>query len=208
MPGLQNNKSTLDFLGTLGTTDKGDVGLSNVARGLVDLAQFLIEEATENLQKNGNIATGETASSMKIVNADLNAPVMSLDVEILSTYKFLDQGVKGTEGGQGKYQFKTKKPSRKMVAAILRWMRKRAAGGRIKYRAVSKNEKKNQRIRKTLNSAQDRKSLAYAVATSIKKRGIKRTLFFSKAVRDTQKAQGKFLAEGLKLDIIESLKTN
>lgn len=206
MPGLQNSKSTLDFLGTIGTTDRGDsLLLNNTARALVDLAGFLIETATDNLQKKGNMATGETASSMKIKNLDLTAPKMSLDVEILSTYKFLDQGVKGTEGGSGRYQFRSKKVGKKMAMAILRWLKRRAAGGRTKYRAVSKNERKNKKIFKAVSSAKSREALAYAVATSIKKKGIKRTLFFTNAIKATQKEQKKMLGAALKVDIINSL---
>src|SRR4249920_254290 len=119
MPGLQNTKGTLNFLGTLGTVDRGDeLPLNNTAKGLVELAGFLIETATDNLQKKGNIATGDTASSMKIVNLDLQGVKKSLDVQILSTYKFLDQGVKGTEGESGKYYFKTKHQGKKAQQAI------------------------------------------------------------------------------------------
>lgn len=204
MPGLQNKKNTLDFLGTIGSSDRGDA-MPATAKALVELAGFLIETATDNLQKKGNMATGQTASSMKIVNLDLAAPKMSLDVEILSTYKFLDMGVKGVDGGAGKYAFKTKFVSKKMALAILKWLKKRSAGGRVKYKAVSKNERKNKRLNKIVNAAKSRQTLAYAIAGSIKKKGIKRTLFFTNAVKATQKETKKVFAEGLKIDIINSL---
>jgi hypothetical protein len=208
MPGLQNTKSTLDFLGTLGTSDRGDsVKLNNTVKAMVQLAGFLIEEATNNLEKKGNIATGNTASSMKIVNLDLKAPKMSLDVEILSTYKFLDQGVKGVEGGSGKFSFKNKFVGRKMLLAIERWLRIRGKGGKIKYKAVSKNEAKNKSINK-MNESKKKKALAWAVAKSIKKKGIKRTLFFANAIKATQKKQKALLSNALKVDIIETLKLN
>jgi hypothetical protein len=206
MPGIQNNKSTLDYLSTIGTTDRGDVlPLSETGKALVELAAFLIETATANLQRKGNIATGATASSMKIVNVDLNGPVKSLDVEILKTYDFLNSGVKGTNGGTGKYQFKTKFANRKMMLAILKWLKKRSAGGKTKYKAVSANERKNKKINKTVSQAKSRESLAYAVSVNIKKKGIKPTKFFTNAIRDTQKEAKKKLGAAIKFDIINSL---
>lgn len=214
MPGLQNSPKTLDYLGTIGTKDRGDA-MPATAKALVELAGFLIKEATRNLQKKGNVATGETAKSMRIVNLDLSAPKMSLDVEIASTYKFLDLGVKGTEGGSGKYSFKTKFANKKMALAILKWLRKRSVVSKYKPHSSEddnlkgKNrgsvERKNQRIKKIVNSAESKKRLAYAISVNIKKKGIKRTLFFTNAVKATQKETRKVFAEGLKIDIINSL---
>lgn len=207
MPGIQNSKATLDFLGTIGTTDRGEgLPLNATAKALVELGGFLIEEATNNLEKKGNTATGNTASSMKIVNVDLDGPVKSLDVEIFGTYKFLDQGVKGVGGvGQGKYAFKTKRPSKKMAGPILKWLKKRSISGKIKYKGVSRNERKNKRINKAVSSAKSRESLAYAVAASIKKKGIKPTKFFTNAISATEKKKKEMLGNAFKIDIINSL---
>lgn len=208
MPGIQNSKATLDFLGTIGTTDRGEgLPLNATAKALVELGGFLIEEATNNLEKKGNVATGNTASSMKIVNVDLDGPVKSLDVEILGTYKFLDQGVKGVGGvGQGKYAFKTKRPSKKMAGAILKWLKKRSISGKIKYKGVSRNERKNKRINKAVSSAKSRESLAYGIAGKIKRDGIKPTYFFTNAIKSTEKKRKEMLGNAFKIDIINSLK--
>lgn len=206
---IQNSQSILDFLGTIGSKDRGDgVSLNNTAKALVELADFMITTARNNLDKKGNMATGRTASSMKAVNIQTAAAKMSLDIEILSTYKFLDQGVKGVEGGTGKYAFKTKYPNKKMATAILKWLRKRGAGGRTKDKAVSKNEAKNKRIYKKTSSADNLKSLAYATAASIKKKGIRPTKFFSNAVKATEKLQKQKYAKALKLDIIQTINNN
>lgn len=204
MPSNLNTKSTLDFLGTLGNKDRGDE-MPATARALVELAGFLIEKATDNLERKGNIASGETASSMKIVNLDLSSPSMSVEVEILKTYKFLDQGVKGVDSGSGKYSFKTKYVNKKMMKSILKWLKRRSLSGKIKYKAVSKNERKDKAINKTVNAVKNREALAYAVATNIKKKGIKKTLFFTNAVKATQKESKKRFAEAFKIDLINSL---
>jgi len=200
----QNSKSTLDFLSTLGSKDRGDA-MPESAKALAQLAGFLIETATKNLERKGNMATGDTASSMKIVNVDLSGVNMSVEVEILKTYKFLDQGVKGTKSGSGKYSFKNKYVGYKMANAIEAWLRNRGSKGRIKYKAVSRTEKKDKSIHKALHKTNDITSLAFAVASSIKQKGIKKTLFFTNAVKETEKASRKKFAEAFKIDIINSL---
>jgi hypothetical protein len=128
-----------------------------------------------------------------------------VEVEILKSYKFLDKGVRGTEGGSGKYSFKTKYANKKMMKAILKWLKKRSASGKTKYKAVSRNERKDKSINKTVSAAKSREQLAYAVATNIKKKGIKPTYFFTNAIKATQKETKKKFAEALKIDIINSL---
>jgi hypothetical protein len=212
MPGIQNSNSTLKWLGGVGSTDKGDrVSLNNVATALVELGEFLIVKAERNLDKKGNRATGKTASSMKLVNLQTNATKMSLDVEIISTYKFLNDGVKGVESGTGKYAFKSKYPNKKMAGEIKKWLRVRKIVS--KYAPISKTESKNKKINKMVQSADGKLTgLSYAIATNIKKKGIKPTYFFSgknySAVEMTQKEQKKRFAKAFKLDIIENLKSN
>lgn len=209
MPTSQNSRELLAYLNTIGSADRGDKAtMKHTAKALVELAAFLMDEATANMDKTGATAPGDTLSSMKAVNIDLQGTKMGIDIEINSTYKFIDQGVRGVEGGTGKYQFKTKRPSKKMAQAILRWAKKRALGGKIKYKAVSKQERKNKSINKVVSEAKSRESLSYAIATNIKKRGIKPTKFFSKAVSATKKLQKEKYAQALKLDIIESLNNN
>lgn len=203
MPGIQNSKGTLSFLDGLGSNDRGDkVEFNNVGAALVELADFLITEARGNMDKKGNTATGGTAKSMKASDVFTNATKLQVDISIDSTYKFLDQGVKGVEGGTGKYQFKTKYPNKKMALSILKWLRKR--GVATKYKAISKTERKNQRIKNMVKKSDNLKGMAYAISTNIKKKGIKPTKFFTKAVEATKREQKKRFADALKLDIIET----
>ena len=219
MPGIQNSKKTLDFLGTIGSTDRGDgVTLNNTAAALVELAEFLITEGRRNLEKNGNTATGETATSMIAGPLQTNTNKMHIDISIASTYKFLNDGVKGVEGGTGKYQFKTKRVSKKMALAILKWIKRRRVVSKYKAysskdqgfkgRQVGKTERKNKAIKALSNSAESQKSLAYAIAANIKKKGIRPTKFFTNAIEATKRERKERFAKALKLDIIESLNSN
>ena len=210
MPAIQNSSKTIQWLGGVGSDDKGDkVKLNHVATALVELADFLITTAERNLDKKGNRATGNTAASMKAVNLQTNATKMSIDVQILGTYKFLNEGVKGVESGAGKYAFKTIYPNKKMAGEIKKWLRVRRIVS--KYAPISKTEAKNKKIKKLVDSADGKLTgLSYAIATNIKKKGIKPTYFFSgknySAVEATQKEQKKRFASAFKLDIIEQLK--
>jgi hypothetical protein len=196
----QNSQEVLDYLDSVGDNDRGDaVKLNHTAQVLVELADFLITTARENLDKKGNTATGGTASSMQVGPAKTNATRVELDIEIASTYKFLNDGVKGTEGGRGKYSFKTKYPSKKMAEAISKWIKVRRVS--TKYKAISKNERKNQKIKRLA----DKEGIAYAISTNIKKKGIDPTYFFSDAVKATQELQKDKYARAFKLDIIETL---
>jgi hypothetical protein len=207
MPGIQNSRSTLNFLGGLGTTDRGDnVKLNNTAKALVILSEFLIKTAQNNLNKGGNIASGATSDSMEARQIQVNGSKMSVEIEILSTYKFLDKGVRGVKSGTGKYSFKTMYANKRMKNAIKKWLLKRSIAS--KYKAISKTEAKNQEIKRKVTNARNvdkMDAFAYAVAVSIKKKGIKPTMFFSKAVAATERKAKEEFAKAIKLDIVESI---
>lgn len=208
MPGIPTGNKQLQLarLDLEGTTDRGDsIQLSNTARVLVDMAAYLISEAQNNLNNDGTNTTGDLESSMSISDLDISGQLMSVDVLILDRYKFINDGVKGVEGGTGKYQFKTIRPTVEMVRSIKSWLRKRGARA-TKYKAISRTERKDKRIKKMKTEAESQTSLAWAVATSVKKKGIKPTKFFTKAVRATEKKFREEMAKGIKLDIIESFK--
>lgn len=200
----QNSSKTLSFLDGFSDNDQGDkVQLNHTATALQELAVHLIAEARNNLEKKGNVATGGTADSMVAGPLQTNASRMQIDISIASTYKFLNDGVKGVESGMGKYQFKTIKVSQGMAKSIRAWLRVRRVA--TKYKAISKTESKNQKIKKLVESADGKLTgLSYAIATNIKKKGIKPTKFFSKAVQSTKDLRKKKFSQALKLDIIES----
>lgn len=203
MPGTQNSSSTLSFLDSLGNNDRGDkVKFNNVALALKEMAEHLVDTARANLENSGHTASGKTAASIHQSELMTNASRMQIDITLNKDYVFINDGVKGTEGGQGKYAFKNSHPNKKMALAIMKWIRVRRVA--TKYKALSKTEKKNQSIKKLSNKADSQKSLAYAIATNIKKKGIKPTKFFTKAVEATRKEQKKRFADALKLDIIET----
>jgi hypothetical protein len=193
-------------LDNLGSNDRGDkVTLSATAKKLVEIAGYLISEAGKNLDKKGNVATGGLRDKIYAEDIEVNGMKMSIDIMIPEYGMFVDQGVKGVEGGTGKYQFRSKRPSIGMKNAIKAWLRLRGRRD-TKYKAISKTESKDKKIARMRKATDTTESLAWAVATSIKKKGIKPTKFFSNAVKSAEKTYKKEIAAGFKLDIINSLK--
>lgn len=191
----------------LGNNDRGDkVTLGASAQVLVNMADYLITQAGNNLNKSGAQATGELESSMSARDIEIDGSKMYLDIEILDRYRFTDEGVNGLENSQGsQYSFKTKRPSVGMKNSIKKWLRIR--GNRaMKYKAISKTERRDQSINRLRKKTDSQESLAWAVATSIKKKGIKKTKFFTNAVRATERQFRSEIARGFKIDIINSLK--
>lgn len=208
MPILSGNKQLaaagLDFLGT---NDRGDaLPTDNVQATLLRMADSVISKAQANLTRSGAVATGDLESSLHFEDVKFEGTKMYVDVLVLDRYKFTDKGVNGVERSHGSpFSFKTKFANKKMATELLKWMRVRGRRA-MKYKAISKTERKDQGIKKKTAAADDLKSLAYATAVSIKKKGIKPTHFFSKAVKATEKEFKKELAAGFKLDIINAFK--
>jgi hypothetical protein len=201
-----NRQLKMAGLDNLGSNDKGDqVTFAATAQKLVDMAEYLITEAQQNLQKSGAVASGELESSISARDIVVDGTKLSIDIELLDRYVFTDEGVNGLERNVGsRFSFKTKRPGYAMQKAIKAWMRLRGRRA-VKYTAISKVEKKDKRIKKMKDDAKSQNSLAFAVATNIKKRGIKPTKFFSKAVKATRTKFEKEIAAGYRIDIINSL---
>jgi hypothetical protein len=125
-------------------------------------------------------------------------------------YKFVDRGVKGWQGSNGDGTFQFKKPSghsgaksSKMVTALKKWLiREGLKQKNNKYKPISKRESK--RAKKTFDPAT---GAAIALAGTIRRRGLKKTLFWTKAVKDMKKTIGERFAKGMKLDIIETIRS-
>jgi hypothetical protein len=201
MPGIPSGKKQLALAGldSLGSNDRGDsLELSETAKALVDIAYCVVSTAQDNLDKDGSVATAELESSIQAENIKIDGTSLSVDIVLLDRYKFINDGVKGTESGKGKYQFKSKRPSLKMVDSIKRWMKVRGIRN-TKYKPISKTEEKDKEIAAL-------EGMAWGIATNVKKHGIKPTKFFTKALKGCTDNLPDVIAKGYKLDIINSLK--
>lgn len=150
-----------------------------------------IANAQANLQKSNSISTGKIADIKMVVTKFGTKYSVSLGYPDGDTaakyYDFINKGVKGTKGGSSDagYAFKNSNPNRRMAASIFSWLNTgRKKVGSDKY-VTNASEKKSKRLKKMLTEAENKRKLAYAVATSIKTGGIKKTRYFDKAVKET-----------------------
>lgn len=175
---------------------------------LYQLAGGLVVDAQKNLDSSNRTATGALHSSIKVLDPRVvNGVKVVVDIELLDYYRFVDAGVKGTQSGSSSkgYAYTTKMPP---VNVIRKWLIKEGIKGRQdkKYKNLkldSKAASRRDTFRKSITETS--RSVAFAIARSIQKKGLKRTNFFSKAIRTTEAKADKELSKGFKIDIINSL---
>jgi hypothetical protein len=160
-----------------------------IGKDLIGLAATIIAKAAENLDKKNRIASGALTSSMKITEPKIEGSKVSCEITLLDYWKFVDKGVKGTKGGASKegYSFKSDMPSKKMVTAIQGWLTE-ARGKATSVKRSYKAEKKS------LSES----ATAFAVARSIKMKGLKSSNFLTDAVKEGRRESKKM---GLKIKV-------
>jgi hypothetical protein len=192
---LQDELISDSYLNKLGNdrTDYADLNeLPSTKQIIILSAANFIEKVKENLQKQGKISSGnleDGITSGELIQ-DANGYEIDLgyrDVDAASKYyDFVNKGVKGYTSGNpnSPYSFKSLKVSKSMVKSLLLWYRKRgnAARREDQKKKLSATQRKNKRLKKQVDAAKDLKSLAYATAVSIKKKGIRKSAFFDSAV--------------------------
>lgn len=186
------------------------------------LEQILIKSGIDfndtirrNLEKAGAISSGALAdipAGQVYQNGDqytleVGYPLNSKQIEY---YDFINKGVQGVGGrnarpkkNSGKYQFKSKFPNRKMAANIYSWLNRSRKSLRTENLDLSKIQKKRRKLSKVLNEAENKKRLAYAISSAIKRDGIKATYYFDRAIDENFGQDFKdSIAEALGGDII------
>lgn len=182
------------FLDDLGSGKEGP-GMPVVEGILAAAAQSLIEDAVRNLDAAGAVATGQLAGiTFQITRNDaaytlaIGYPAGSPAAEY---YDFVNLGVQGLDANPAPgspYAFRTRKVSRKMANDIMQWYKQQGRGAanvkKPKTGKLGVLESKRKGLKDTIDKAKDLKSLAYATAVNIKKKGRKPTHYFNNAVLD------------------------
>ena len=192
----QIEAEVLAFLDTIGESAEGFREVKNL-RGLEKLIGLavgnFIQRVQENLIKANKVDTG--ALSRDITQGDLITTGNGYEIEVgypagseaAKYYDFVNKGVKGVRSGQPAdtpYSFKNDKPGMNMQLAIAKWYRRNASFGRKETQKenLSGLQKKRKKLLKIADEATRLRSLAYATSVNIKRRGLKKTGFFDKAV--------------------------
>lgn len=190
----------------LSTNFLDDLGSDEVAydaseNALIQLAAMIVENAHKNLNQSGQISTGHLADSIQVLDPQETNGKIHLDIEAADYYDFQNKGVAGTKSGSstGGYKFKYDRPSEKMVEEIKEWVNRAGLS--------STNVKKEHTIsaKETKDTTISEYDKYYAVARSIKQKGIKGTGYFDKAVQLAQTYAQDVLGKALSVDIINSI---
>lgn len=182
------------FLQSLGSTqyDK-DPKVGGVIEYM--LLQYGLEwnkEAKKNLEKSKAISSGALADiSVPRVYPTATGYTLELGYPLNSAqagyYDFVNKGVQGVGGGtkpkkaSGTYKYKTAYPNKKMALSILLWLRRANLSVRNVPKATTGLERKRKKLAKMVGDAENKKKLAYAISTNIKKNGLRATYYIDKA---------------------------
>lgn len=190
------------FLDTLGSDE--DLQPVETLGTLVQLAGELVDTAQENLNRADRVASGALSASLKILNPDIVGNSIQVDIEALYYYTFIDLGVKGTTSGNGHYAFKNNYVGKAMMKAIRKWVIREGLKMRAtkKYSAITSREAKRKNISDTSTST------AYRIAAAVKRKGIRRSNFFTGAVKKIENTVADKLGAAFQIDIINSLPNN
>lgn len=173
------------------------------------------ESIRKNLEKAGAISSGDlTDVAGPVAYPNDNGYTLEVGYEIgskqLSYYDFINKGVKGVGGknarpkkASGKYSFKSRFPNRKMAANIFSWLNRARKSVNADKLDLSQAQKKRRKLKQVLTEAENKKRLAYAMSSAIKRDGIKATYYFDRAITENFGQNFKdALAEALGGDII------
>jgi hypothetical protein len=180
----------IDSLGEGGLIKGGEYSLlDNI---LLEYGKEFNEAVIANLNKENIVSTGALIDiPLPKVYKTAFGYVLEIGYEIGSKqYKYFDYINKGVQGAGGKnaklkrntgdYKFKNAFPNRKMALSIFKWLntaRKKTS----KYAPVSGLERKRKKLTKILNESENKRKLAYAISSGIKKNGIRATFFYDRA---------------------------
>lgn len=183
----QLQDESLAFLDGLAANQEYELAkLGGIDKYLLGAAKTFLDRAKDNIIKQGLVSSGDLLSDLTFeFEAGNNTYTISIgypkESKAAEYYDYVNKGVRGYVSGSpnSRYKFNSPYPSKKMALSILKWTKKLTI--REKYDAnVNKTKfgKKRASVTKMVDEAKSKKRLAYAIASSIKKKGIKKSRFF------------------------------
>ena len=206
----QANLLATDFLDSIGVSPKqfgGEtVQLNALAKTVIKSSAEFAANAKDNLNQADRVASGSLLDSIepKVVELGVNNVV---DIYVNDYYKFVDKGVKGWKDRSGSgspYAFKapggsTGAKSSKMVTAIRKWLIKEGIKIRNTKKAITPREGRRLNITDTSTSA------AIVIAGKIRRDGLRKTDFWTKAIRQLEQDFANDIAGALRIDVSEQV---
>ena len=169
-----------------------------------NIAGVIVEEAQANLNKSDRVSSGALSDSIIIIDPVEVDGKIAINISAAFYWKFVDKGVKGYRGRGNStegYKFKNGHVSKKMMQALRQWVIREGikAKTNVGGKPITDREKKRKSITDTSAST------AYAIGFSIKRNGLKKTGFMTKAIKTGERAAKKLLGQALVIDIADSL---
>ena len=170
---------------------------------LLDYGKAFQSMAAGQLRRANKISTGALSDSIAFTTKRTKNGY-ELNIEVLDYYKFIDQGVKGTESDKraprSPYTYLDKMPP---IKAIMKWMKTEISEAKKedqKYK-LSKRQKKSKSVR-AMSKEMKRRTLAFLIARNIKRRGLPYTGFWERSFEQTFQDLDVKLAEATGLSIV------
>lgn len=158
---------------------------------LLQQAAQLTIEANQNLIAADRVATGKLADSIAPKEPVREGNSIYVDIELLEYYRYVDRGAKYT----------TKGPP---IGPIKEWLRVEGSKQRNNpYRPISRREAKRS-LKPTKPMTLDQR--AFMVSRAIKEKGLKPTLFWTKAIQKIEKNIQVTIGEAVKVEVVNSLR--
>lgn len=185
-------------------TGGAPVKLAEVEQSLRDLAVLFKTTAEHELDVKNAIDTNQLAESIQFDEVEFMGGVYSIDISVLDYYKFVNKGVKGLNNGingaQSPFSFKNIGVSKAFMISIRKWVIRHALKARVKPAKTHPLGAEKKAVFKDTSNA-----MAYAIATSIKKKGLKATNFWDKAEQTTQEQVEKTLGNAFAISIVNEI---
>lgn len=160
----------------------------------------------DNLNRENKVTTGGLADSFTF-EAKFLGRGFKVQFIVADYYDYVDKGVQGVGPGNqnstSPYKFKGAWVSRSHQEAIRKWIKSNR--GLVVARDVNKYGRTKQES-KAIDPVKKEKSLAYVIARSTKKKGLKQTGVWSDAFNDTFKDFAVQMSQALGVDIVVDLK--
>lgn len=179
------------FLDNLGSAPPTE-GFPVIEAILSEVAKDLIDTAAKNLQKAKAVSTGELITALTFQVEILGKTyVLSAGYDVNSNaakyWDYRNQGVKGVinkgKAPKSPYSFKNLRVSKAHALAIHQWLQHNSKGATNVKKPISRLESKRKGLLGAVKKRDNEMSLAYAVASSIKRSGIAPSNYFSNAIK-------------------------
>ena len=194
-----------DALAGTGTSrsEFGEIDFDVIESILLDYGKVFQSMAAGQLRRANKVSTGSLSDSIAFTTKRTKNGY-ELNIEVLDYYKFIDQGVKGTESDRraprSPYTYLDKMPP---IKAIMKWMKTEISESKKedqKYK-LSKRQKKSKSVR-AMSKEMKRRTLAFLIARKIKRVGLPYTGFWERSFEKTFQDLDVKLAEATGLSIV------